>query len=159
MTERMTIEEIIDHCKRKTEMYEKGVPADYFDVTPMTNSVKKYWEYKQIAEYLEELLKYRKLEEQGKTPKWIPVESGMPEEKDSIFAKFKGTEKWKRGMFEKRSANVIVTVKSGEETRFCMEARTIDGRWSAEDPLLREWKIIAWRKFPEPYKEKDNELG
>lgn len=85
---------------------------------------------------------------------WVPVKERMPEEKDSMFAKFKGTEKWKRGMFEKRSANVIVTVESGEGTRFCMEARTIDGRWSAEDPLLREWKIIAWRKFPEPYKEK-----
>ena len=68
MTERMTIEEIIDHCKRKTEMYEKGVPADYFDVTPMTNSVKKYWEYKQIAEYPGRIVEVQKIGRTGKNP-------------------------------------------------------------------------------------------
>lgn len=29
-------------------------------------------------------------------PKWIPVTERLPEEHDSIFAKFKGTEKWKK---------------------------------------------------------------
>lgn len=32
---------------------------------------------------------------------WIPVSERLPEEHDSIFAKFKGTNNWKRGMFEK----------------------------------------------------------
>ena len=73
--ERLTIKEIIEHCKRQTEMYEKGVSADYFDVTPMTNSVKKYWEHKQVAEYLEEMMKYRELEEQGKLLK-LPCKVG-----------------------------------------------------------------------------------
>ena len=62
--ERLTIEEILDHCKRKTEMYEKNVTADYLDTAPMINSVKEYWEHKQVAEYLEELMKYRDLEAQ-----------------------------------------------------------------------------------------------
>ena len=36
-----------------------------------------------------------------KSTNWIPVSERLPEEHDSIFAKFKGTDNWKRGMFEK----------------------------------------------------------
>lgn len=32
---------------------------------------------------------------------WTPVSERLPEEHDSIFAKLKGTDNWKRGMFEK----------------------------------------------------------
>lgn len=62
--ERLTIEEILDHCKRKTEMYERNVKADYLDTAQMINSVKEYWEHKQVAEYLEELMKFREMEAQ-----------------------------------------------------------------------------------------------
>lgn len=61
---RLTIEEILDHCKRKTEMYEKNVTADYLNTAPMINAVKEYWEHKQVAEYLEELMKFREMEAQ-----------------------------------------------------------------------------------------------
>ena len=74
--EKLTIQEIFDHCKRKTEMYEKCVPADYFNVTSMTNSAKEYWEHKQVAEYLEEMMKYRELEEQGRLLK-LPCKIGQ----------------------------------------------------------------------------------
>lgn len=37
---------------------------------------------------------------------WIPVKERLPEEHDSIFAKFKGTDNWKRGMFEKKHLNM-----------------------------------------------------
>lgn len=52
--ERLTVEEIIERYKRKANgiaSYRKG---------------KEYWEYKQIKEYLEELKRYKELEEQGK---------------------------------------------------------------------------------------------
>lgn len=42
---------------------------------------------------------------------WIPVRERLPKERDSMFAKFKGTSKWKKGMFEKVSRNVIVKVR------------------------------------------------
>lgn len=32
---------------------------------------------------------------------WIPVDTAMPREYDSIFRKFKGTDKWLPAMFEK----------------------------------------------------------
>ena len=41
---------------------------------------------------------------------WIPVSKKMPGERDSMFAKFKGTDKWKKGMFEKISKDVLVTI-------------------------------------------------
>lgn len=50
------------------------------------------------------------LEQDEKENGWIPVSEGLPEEHDSIFAKFKGTDNWKRGMFEKTSKYVIATV-------------------------------------------------
>lgn len=46
--ERLTIEEILDHCKRKTEMYERNVKADYLDTAPMMNPVKMPIRYKII---------------------------------------------------------------------------------------------------------------
>ena len=42
--------------------------------------------------------------------RWIPVSDKMPEERDSMFAKFKGTSKLKEAMFEKISKDVLVTI-------------------------------------------------
>lgn len=38
--------------------------------------------------------------------KWIPVSERLPEEKETIFAKLKGTDKWRSAMFEKMSDDV-----------------------------------------------------
>lgn len=43
------------------------------------------------------------LEEEKMENGWIPVNERMPEEHNSIFAKFKGTDNWKKGMFKKTS--------------------------------------------------------
>lgn len=42
---------------------------------------------------------------------WILVEDGLPEERNSMFAKWKGTDKWSESMFEKISSDVNVTVE------------------------------------------------
>lgn len=49
--ERLTINEIIEHCDRKTRMYEKACDIKYLETT-MNNSTKEYWEHKQVAEYV-----------------------------------------------------------------------------------------------------------
>lgn len=49
--------------------------------------------------------------------RWIPVTEKMPEEHNSIFAKWKGTEHWSNAMFEKRSDEVLVTVEYPDGTR------------------------------------------
>ena len=48
----------------------------------------------------------KKVIERLKATNWIPVSERLPEEHDSIFAKFKGTDNWKRGMFEKKHLNM-----------------------------------------------------
>lgn len=63
--ERLTIDEIIEHCDRKARMYEKACDIKYLETTAMSNSIKEYWEYKQVAEYLKKLKEYEDLEEQG----------------------------------------------------------------------------------------------
>lgn len=64
--ERLTINEIIEHCDRKTGMYEKACDIKYLETTTMNNPIKEYWEHKQVAEYLRKLKAYESLEEQGR---------------------------------------------------------------------------------------------
>lgn len=64
--ERLTIDEIIEHCNRKTEMYEKACDIKYLETAVMGNGIKEYWEHKQVAKYLRQLKDYEDLEEQGR---------------------------------------------------------------------------------------------
>lgn len=73
--ERLTIDEIIEHCDRKTEMYEKVCDIKYLETTTMNNPIKEYWEHKQVAEYLRKLKAYEDLEEQGRLIK-LPCKVG-----------------------------------------------------------------------------------
>lgn len=70
--ERLTIDEIIGHCDRKVEMYEKACDVKYLETAVMGNGIKEYWEHKQVAEYLKKLKEYEDLEEQGRLVK-LPV--------------------------------------------------------------------------------------
>lgn len=64
--ERLTIDEIIAHCKRQTDGLERRMSAEQYETADMRNFfVQEYWEHRQVAEYLEELKEYRKAEEQG----------------------------------------------------------------------------------------------
>lgn len=82
---------------------------------------------------------------------WIPVEERLPEEHDSMFATLKGTDKWSKGMFEKRSDDVNVTVEYEDGTRKTISAHTLDGQWKLPSRILKQ-KVIAWCPYPEPYK-------
>lgn len=61
---------------------------------------------------------------------WILVEDGLPEERNSMFAKWKGTDKWSESMFEKISSDVNVTVEYEDGTRQTITAHTLDGKWA-----------------------------
>lgn len=82
--ERLTIDEIIEHCDRKTGMYEKTCDVKYLETAVMSNGIKEYWEHKQVAEYLRKLKDYEALEEQGRLIK-LPCKVG-----DKIFLDFAG---------------------------------------------------------------------
>lgn len=74
--EKLTIDEIIDHCERKTEQYERFHKREYLEAMPLASSVmKEYWEHRQVAKYLRKLKDYEDLEEQGRLIK-LPCKIG-----------------------------------------------------------------------------------
>ena len=81
--------------------------------------------------------------------KWISVKEKLPEEHDSIFKKYKNTDKWYVGMFEKTSEPVLITAKYFTNTIIVKTANLIDGKWNVD----RNFEVLAWMPFPEPYKE------
>ena len=74
--ERLTIDEVIEHCKRHTdrvegrnsqEILEKAKIGDY--------GMKEYWEHRQVAKWLEKLKAYEQAEEDGLLIR-LPVAEG-----------------------------------------------------------------------------------
>jgi len=84
---------------------------------------------------------------------WIPVDKDMPDEYDSVFTRFYGTDKWRDGMWLKSSAKVLVTVEFEDGTRLTETAKTIDGKWATENHI-RKRTVLAWKKMPKEYKGK-----
>lgn len=98
------------------------------------------------------------LEEQPTTePKqdWIPCSEAMPEERDSMFKKFKGTNSWNRAMFERISDEVNVTVEFDDGRRITKTMHTTDKKWRKDS--ITSGKVIAWMPLPEPYRGDKNE--
>ena len=91
------------------------------------------------------------LSEKLKNGGWIPCRERLPEEHDSMFAKFKGTEKWDSAMFEKISDDVNVTVEFENEKRKTKTLHTVDGKWNGGQRGVK-FKVIAWQPLPEEYK-------
>ena len=126
-----------------------------------------------MAELREKLKYYEDLEEQGRllvlpckvgdtvygssggrcqSDKWISVDDVMPAEKNSIFAKLKGTDKWNSVMWEKTSGEVIVCIEFEDGTRKTTVAKTHDGSWKLDMPILKQ-KVTHWMPLPELPKE------
>ena len=84
---------------------------------------------------------------------WINVHDAMPEEKHSIFAKYKGTAKWQKSFWEKQSDIVLVAIACKDGYKFVTTARTIDGEWESDYLFKRGSNVIAWQPLPEPPEE------
>lgn len=72
--ERLSIDEVIEHCKRNTQGWERaekdrvrlGAKPRNFETDDMSDNVmKEYWEHRQVAEWLEQLKSYKDAEENG----------------------------------------------------------------------------------------------
>lgn len=107
-----------------------------------------------LSEAMEKLAKLEDGEEAGG---WIPCSERMPEERDSMFARWKGTDKWKKAMFEKISATVIAIVEYSNSEMTAAPACTIDGKWRCDCIIGDNGKVIAWMPLPDPYKEEEHE--
>ena len=97
-----------------------------------------------------------KLVDKADSFEWIPVSERLPEEHDSIFAHWYGTDKWERGYWRTTSDIVIVTVKFKSGNRVVKTSYTHDGEWY-DEKRNNNLKVIAWMPLPKAYMEKDNE--
>ena len=84
-------------------------------------------------------------------PHWIPVTERLPEEEDSIFARYYGTDRWRKAMFRKKSREVIVTSVFEDGELHTEVAHTTDGKWYVGVNVVPR-TVIAWMPLPEPYK-------
>lgn len=107
-------------------------------------------------EYLNNLNVLKELVDKADSFEWIPVTERLPEEYESAFAKYYGTDQWNSKLWRTVSDRVIVTVKYDDGTRIVKESRTHDGKWVDEKRNIN-LKVEAWMPFPKPYKEQENE--
>ena len=71
---------------------------------------------------------------------WHSIEKeGLPPEHESIFCKFKGTDRWRDGMFETISNKVLITLETNNKEKYVT--------------IALNQKIIAWAELPLPYYE------
>lgn len=83
---------------------------------------------------------------------WILCSKEMPEERESIFNRYYGTDKWRQGMFRTCSQYVFVTVeRAASGGRHVAIAKTIDGKWKLNYCTCKYDKVIAWLKAPKAY--------
>lgn len=85
--------------------------------------------------------------ELAKMPKWIPVTERLPEEHDSIFERFYGTDRWTSTMFRKASNDVIVCVEYEDGTKAVKTERTRDGKWAIGG--IVQAKVTHWMPLPQ----------
>lgn len=109
-------------------------------------------------EYLHDLNVLKELVDKAESFEWIPASERLPREHDSIFAKLYGTDKWDDAFWRTKSKEVLVTIEYEDGTRIVKSSHTTDGKWTLEKRAkLNKCKVVAWKPFPEPYKEKENE--
>ena len=78
--------------------------------------------------------------------KWISVKDKMPEEHDSIFARFYGTKKWRTGMYRTVSNDVIACLKGKNGHRMVKVLSTQDGDWNVNS--IYQAEVTHWMPLP-----------
>ena len=82
---------------------------------------------------------------------WVSVKDRLPDEHESLFARYKGTDKWRNAMFTTISDRVIVCAEYENGKRIVKTANTVDGVWKVKD-IFCPCKITHWMPFPHPPK-------
>ena len=139
------LEEIIEQLKAEGCIIDNDAGHRAVDI------IRKHMDNNNLCEKCSRRKWYQIGYKDGKNDGWIPVE-----ESDSMFATLKGTDKWSKGMFEKISDDVNVTVEYEDGTRKTISAYTLDGQWKLPSRILKQ-KVIAWCPCPEPYKPKTHD--
>ena len=82
---------------------------------------------------------------------WIPVTERLPDEHESLFARYKGTDKWCNGMFTTISDLVIVCAECENGKCIVKTATTIEGVWKVKDRFY-PCRVTHWMPMPHPPK-------
>ena len=82
---------------------------------------------------------------------WVSVKDRLPDEHESLFARYKGTDKWRNAMFTTISDRVIVCAEYENGKRIVKTANTVDGVWKVKD-ILCPCKVTHWMPMPHPPK-------
>ena len=86
---------------------------------------------------LEEKIADHLIENGVTVQEWIPVTKRLPDEHESLFARFKGTDKWLNAMFMTISDPVIVCAECENGERIVRTANTVDGVWKVKGIFAR----------------------
>ena len=82
---------------------------------------------------------------------WVSVKDRLPDEHESLFARYKGTDKWRNAMFTTISDRVIVCAEYENGNRIVKTANTVDGVWKVKDSFY-PCKVTHWMPMPQPPK-------
>ena len=130
----------------------------------IVDAIRDYVSYREFDLLLSENKIYgamallRKLVNKADSFEWIPVTERLPEEYESDFAKYYGTDQWNNTLWRAKSKEVLVCFEYVDGSRSVRSSFTMDGKWNIERKrVLHDLKVIAWMPMPEPYKENENE--
>lgn len=93
------------------------------------------------------------IDEQATVGGWISVKDGLPEEHDSMFAQFYGTNRWNGAMWRTESDRVLVAILFPDGTRTVDKGKLQDGEWRTGVARVLPQKVTHWAVWPEPPKE------
>lgn len=109
------------------------------------------WPY---AQAIDETIIILEEQEAVELNEWIKCSDRMPEEQETIFAKFKGTDKWSPAMFAQSSEDVRVVIVFADGTKRVSHSHTVDGRWECEKSPVKRI-VTHWMPNPELPKDGD----
>lgn len=104
------------------------------------------------AEYVRKVIENFPLARIEHSSRWIAVNDAMPEEHDSIFAKFYGTDKWDKNMSRKVSDECIVCCACEDGKMRVTTSWTKDGVFRNPYDLTKT-EITHWMLLPSAPKE------
>lgn len=134
------------YCKKYGHCF--GDPGDcvFQDEVKIYEALKGY-EFTGMSPANIRIMEISALREQDER-RWIPVAERLPDEHESLFAHYKGTDKWCDGMFMTISDLVIVCAEYENMERIVKTANTTEGIWKVKDSFY-PCRVTHWMPLPE----------